>query len=134
MNLAKMRSILLLVVTMTIMAASVNLAEAQLECEVPGECVGQLVGFVDEDDPTRYENKTKFCNYFVYFLYFQMPQQMLPHARLQLVHLVRRGVHLQPVRDLQLCQRRLLPHVRHGGGRLSHLRTGRDMRGDGNPL
>ena len=27
------------------------LAEAQLECNVQGECAGQLVGFVDDDDP-----------------------------------------------------------------------------------
>ena len=51
-----MRGILSFVLTLTIMAASVNLAEAQLECEVPGECVGQLVGFVDEADPTRQNN------------------------------------------------------------------------------
>ena len=37
----------------TLMMASANLAGAQLECEVPGECVGQLVGFVEDDDPVR---------------------------------------------------------------------------------
>ena len=41
-------------VTLTLMMAPAILAEAQLECEVPGECVGQLVGFVEEDDPVRY--------------------------------------------------------------------------------
>ena len=40
--------------TLTLLLVSINLAEAQLECEVPGECVGQLVGFVEEDDPVRY--------------------------------------------------------------------------------
>ena len=34
----------------TIMVATVSLAE---ECEMPGECVGQIVGFVQEDDVTR---------------------------------------------------------------------------------
>ena len=40
-------------VTLTLMIASANLAGAQLECEVTGECVGQLVGFVEIDDPVR---------------------------------------------------------------------------------
>ena len=29
------------------------LAEAQLECNVQGECAGQLVGFLEDDDPVR---------------------------------------------------------------------------------
>ena len=45
-----MRGILTFV---TIMVATVSLAEALSECEVPGECVGQIVGFVQEDDVTR---------------------------------------------------------------------------------
>ena len=45
----------LCLVTLTLMLASANFVVAQLECEVPGECVGQLVGFVEEDDPVRYK-------------------------------------------------------------------------------
>ena len=29
------------------------LAEAQLECNVQGECAGQLVEFLEDDDPVR---------------------------------------------------------------------------------
>ena len=50
-----MRGILTFV---TIMVATVSLAEAQSECEVPGECVGQIVGFVQEDDVTRKNTKS----------------------------------------------------------------------------
>ena len=42
-----------ILMALTFMMAYAKLIEAQLECEVPGECVGQLVGFVDEDDPVR---------------------------------------------------------------------------------
>ena len=48
-----MKGILCFMVYVTILAASFEVTEAQSECEVPGECVGQLVGFVEEDDPTR---------------------------------------------------------------------------------
>ena len=55
MTLVNMKGIIYLV-TLTILIPSSNLVEAQLECEVPGECVGQLVGFVEDDDPVRYED------------------------------------------------------------------------------
>ena len=45
-----MKGVLCLV---ALMMASATLAGAQLECEVPGECVGQLVGFAEIDDPVR---------------------------------------------------------------------------------
>ena len=41
-----------------IIAAAANPAGAQQQCEVPGECFGQLLGFDDEDDPVRYGNRT----------------------------------------------------------------------------
>ena len=43
-------------ITLLFVIVSANLLEAQIECEVPGECVGQLVGFVEDDDPVRYED------------------------------------------------------------------------------
>lgn len=43
-------------VSVTILEAWFMLTEAQLECEVPGECIGQFVGFVEENDITRYTN------------------------------------------------------------------------------
>ena len=52
LTLANMKGVNILV-ALTFMMAYAELVEAQLECEVPGECVGQLVGFVDEDDPVR---------------------------------------------------------------------------------
>ena len=59
---------------------------------------------------------------------------MLPHPKLQLVHLIWRRGNLQPVRDLRLHKWRYLPHMRIGWGGVSHLRPGGHMPGSWNPL
>ena len=46
------------VIATIVIAGAANPAEAQLQCEVPGECFGSLMGFVEEDDPVRYRNRT----------------------------------------------------------------------------
>ena len=42
--------VVLYLVGLTLLA---YLAKAQLECNVQGECAGQLVGFLEDDDPVR---------------------------------------------------------------------------------
>ena len=37
----------------TLFVASVKMTGAQVQCEVPGECLGQLLGFTQENDTTR---------------------------------------------------------------------------------
>ena len=66
--------------------------------------------------------------------FLQMPQQMLPHPKLQLVHLFWRRGNLQSLWDMPLHKWRYLPHMCLGWGGVSHLRPGGHMPRTWNPL